>query len=207
MQNSIPAEEQRAVTLSLPAVLHERIRAYRAERHLDSDQKALRDLIERGLEAYAAEPGTVKVDLGVREDREELSLPRPAGARCGAAATTEAARPRSAARTGAAAEAARPAAPAGLVDLALRHRQEAFALSLLARRLARPPDRLGLLAGLALGGLLVGAALLHLPENALALHPLLEDAQGLVDVVVTNEHLQSRYPFESGVGPRRGRGR
>jgi hypothetical protein len=70
MQNSIPAEEQRAVTLSIPAVLHERIRAYRAERHLDSDQNALRDLIERGLEAYAAEPGTVKVDLGVREDRE-----------------------------------------------------------------------------------------------------------------------------------------
>jgi len=31
MQNSIPAEEQLAVTLSLPAVLHERIRAYRAE--------------------------------------------------------------------------------------------------------------------------------------------------------------------------------
>ena len=70
MQNSIPSEEQRAVTLSIPAVLHERIRAYRAERELDSDAQALRDLIERGLEAYAAEPGTVKVDLGVREDRE-----------------------------------------------------------------------------------------------------------------------------------------
>ena len=70
MQNSIPAEEQHAVTLTTPAVLHERIRAYRAERELDSDAQALRDLIERGLEAYAAEPGTVKVDLGVREDRE-----------------------------------------------------------------------------------------------------------------------------------------
>ncbi|MDF3062947.1 MAG: hypothetical protein K0S06_3056 [Microvirga sp.] len=70
MQNSIPAEEQHAVTLTIPAVLHERIRAYRAERELDSDAQALRDLIERGLEAYAAEPGTVKVDLGVREDRE-----------------------------------------------------------------------------------------------------------------------------------------
>src|SRR3954453_19380615 len=136
-------------------------------------------------------------------------LARPAGARSGAAAAAaaKAARPRSAARTGAAAEAARPAAPAGLVNLALRHRQEAFALGFLARRLSGPPDRLGPLAGLALGGLLVGAALLHLPEDALALHPLLEDAQGLVDVVVTNEHLQSRYPFESGVGPRRGRGR
>ena len=70
MQNSIPAEEQHAVTLTIPAVLHERIRAYRAERELNSDAQALRDLIERGLEAYAAEPGTVKVDLGVREDRE-----------------------------------------------------------------------------------------------------------------------------------------
>ncbi len=70
MQNSIPAEEQHAVTLTIPAVLHERIRAYRAERELDSDAQALRDLIERGLEAYAAEPGTVKLDLGVREDRE-----------------------------------------------------------------------------------------------------------------------------------------
>jgi hypothetical protein len=70
MQHSIPAEEQRAVTVTIPAVLHERIRAYRADRHLDSDAQALRDLIERGLEAYAAEPGTVKVDLGVREDRE-----------------------------------------------------------------------------------------------------------------------------------------
>jgi hypothetical protein len=70
MQNSIPAEEQHAVTLTIPAVLHERIRAYRAERELLSDAHALRDLIERGLEAYSAEPGTVKVDLGVREDRE-----------------------------------------------------------------------------------------------------------------------------------------
>jgi hypothetical protein len=70
MQNSIPAEEQRAVTLRIPAVLHERIRAYRAERLLDTDEEALRDLIERGLAAHAAEPGAVKVDLGVREDRE-----------------------------------------------------------------------------------------------------------------------------------------
>ena len=70
MQNSIPAEEQHAVTVTIPAVLRERIRAYRADRRLDSDERALRDLIERGLEAYAAEPGTVKVDLGVREDRE-----------------------------------------------------------------------------------------------------------------------------------------
>ena len=70
MQNSIPAEEQHAITLVIPAVLRERIRAYRADRRLDTDERALRDLIERGLEAYASEPGTLKVDLGIREDRD-----------------------------------------------------------------------------------------------------------------------------------------
>lgn len=70
MQNSIPSDEQRRVTLDLPAALFERIRAYRAERRLDTDGQALRDLIERGLEAQLTEPSTVKVDLGVREDRD-----------------------------------------------------------------------------------------------------------------------------------------
>lgn len=70
MQNSIPAEAQDTVTLTLPAALRERVRAYRAEYSLDDEEQALRDLIARGLEARMAEPGTVKVDLGVREDRE-----------------------------------------------------------------------------------------------------------------------------------------
>lgn len=70
MQDSIPAEDEQALTLTLPALLIERIRAYRAAKRLDSEAQAARDLIERGLEADLAEPGTVKVDLGVREDRE-----------------------------------------------------------------------------------------------------------------------------------------
>src|SRR6185369_10960286 len=49
--------------------------------------------------------------------------------------------------------------------------------------------RLRLLPRLALGGLLIVAAHLHLTEDSLALHLLLERAQGLIDIVVTNEHL------------------
>ena len=70
MQDTIPAEDERTLTLTLPALLIERIRAYRAARRLDSEAQAARDLIERGLEADLAEPATVKVDLVVREDRE-----------------------------------------------------------------------------------------------------------------------------------------
>ena len=70
MQDTIPAEDQKTLTVTLPALLVERIRAYRASKRLDNEAQAIRDLIERGLEADAAEPGTVKVDLGVREDRE-----------------------------------------------------------------------------------------------------------------------------------------
>src|SRR5215813_9656856 len=49
--------------------------------------------------------------------------------------------------------------------------------------------RFRLLPRLALGGLLVVAAHLHFPEDSLALHLLLERAEGLIDIVVTNEHL------------------
>jgi len=70
VQDTIPAEDHKTLTVTLPALLVERIRAYRASKRLDNEAQAIRDLIERGLEADAAEPGTVKVDLGVREDRE-----------------------------------------------------------------------------------------------------------------------------------------
>ena len=70
MQNVIAADERRTLTLSLPAVLYERVRAYGASRHFAGEEEALRDLIERALAADAADPRTVKVDLGVREDRE-----------------------------------------------------------------------------------------------------------------------------------------
>jgi hypothetical protein len=84
---------------------------------------------------------------------------------------------------------ARGARTGGLQD-ALGHGQESLALSLLAGGLAGAAHGFGLLAGLALGRLLEGLALLHLAEDALALHLLLEDAESLIDVVVTNENLQ-----------------
>jgi hypothetical protein len=40
------------------------------------------------------------------------------------------------------------------------------------------------------------AAELHLAENALALHLLLQRLEGLVDVVVTDENLHASYLFK-----------
>ncbi|GLI23953.1 hypothetical protein XFLAVUS301_36270 [Xanthobacter flavus] len=75
-----------------------------------------------------------------------------------------------------------------------------------------------MLAGLALGRLFIGPALLHLAENALALHALLENLEGLLNIVVSDENLQkisnlkvvpvprpdvwplARMPAEAGMG-------
>ena len=70
LQGKVPAEEQEVVSLTIPAVLRERIRAYRAARQIASEEQALKDLLERGLEAAANEPTALKVDIGVQEDRE-----------------------------------------------------------------------------------------------------------------------------------------
>jgi hypothetical protein len=67
-----------------------------------------------------------------------------------------------------------------------RFREKAFALSALAGQFPRPPDGLGLPTRLGFGRLLVSSACLHFPEDALALHLLLERLQRLVDVVVTD---------------------
>jgi hypothetical protein len=56
--------------------------------------------------------------------------------------------------------------------------------------LSRPPDGLGSLAVLSLGRFFVGLAPLHLTEHTLALHLLLENLEGLIDIVVANEDLQ-----------------
>src|SRR5215470_15604932 len=77
---------------------------------------------------------------------------------------------------------------------------EALALGALARQLAGPAHRLRPLASLALGGLLVGAAQLHLAEDPLPLHLLLEGAQRLIDVVVAHHDLYQGYSsFRLGV--------
>jgi hypothetical protein len=67
-----------------------------------------------------------------------------------------------------------------------------FAIETLAQDLAIPADGLGLLAGTALARLFVGAAQLHLPEDAFALQLLLEDAQRLIDIIVANENFHGR---------------
>ena len=72
-----------------------------------------------------------------------------------------------------------------------RHRDQAFALRLFPGRLARAADGFRLLAGLALGRFFIRLAALHLTKNALALHLLFEDSQGLIDIVVSNDDLQN----------------
>src|SRR5215467_634986 len=120
---------------------------------------------------------------------------RSAAAETAAAATTTAkAAPaaRKAAATAARAAASGTARSARTRDLRLAG-QQPFALGALAGELAGPADRFRLLAGLLGGGLFVVSAELHLAENALTLHLLLERLEGLVDVVVANENLHALF--------------
>src|SRR5579872_4655556 len=71
------------------------------------------------------------------------------------------------------------------------HRQQAFALHLLARELAGAADRFRAFPGLLFRRFFVMAAKLHLAEDALALHLFLERLEGLIDVVVANENLHA----------------
>src|SRR4051794_27257840 len=75
------------------------------------------------------------------------------------------------------------------------HRQQAFALQLLAGQLARAAHGFGLFTGLLLGGLFVVSAELHLAENSLALHLLLQRLEGLIDIVIADENLHAASSF------------
>src|SRR5258705_9726435 len=75
------------------------------------------------------------------------------------------------------------------------HRQQAFALQLLAGELARAAHGFRFFAGLFLGGLLIMTAELHLAENTLALHLLLQRLEGLIDIVIANENLHAASSF------------
>src|SRR5689334_1677595 len=77
------------------------------------------------------------------------------------------------------------------------HRQQTFTLQFLAGKLARAAHGLGLFAGLLLRGLFIMSAELHLAENTLALHLLLQRLEGLIDVVIANENLQAASSFQS----------
>src|SRR4051812_2427453 len=87
------------------------------------------------------------------------------------------------------------AARAGAEHRLRLHWQQAFALQLLAGQLARAAHGFGLFAGLLLGGLFVMTAELHLAENTLALHLLLQRLEGLVDVVIADENLHAASSF------------
>jgi hypothetical protein len=75
------------------------------------------------------------------------------------------------------------------------HRQQALALHFLARELAGAADSFRLLPRFLFRGFLVMAAELHLAEDALALHLLLQHLEGLVDIVVTDENLHVSFLF------------
>jgi hypothetical protein len=82
----------------------------------------------------------------------------------------------------------------------LGHGDQAFALRLFPRRLARAANRFGFLAGLALGWFFIRLAALQLTKNALALHLFLEDFESLIDIVVANEYLQNVFQSAGGAG-------
>ena len=75
--------------------------------------------------------------------------------------------------------------------LGARHGQQAFTLRELARCLLSPADPLLLLARFPLGGLLIGPPPLDLAEETFALELLLQDPEGLFNIVVANENFQS----------------
>src|SRR5712691_12833056 len=79
------------------------------------------------------------------------------------------------------------------------HRQQALALHFLARELAGAADSFRLLPRFLFRGFLVMAAELHLAEDAIALHLLLQHLEGLVDIVVTDENLHTSFLFNRAV--------
>lgn len=65
----------------------------------------------------------------------------------------------------------------------------AFPIHPLPQQLAVTANGFGLFAGLAFGRLLIGTAQLHFPENAFALHLLLQRFQRLIDVIVAYNYV------------------
>lgn len=76
-----------------------------------------------------------------------------------------------------------------LMSRAGRKRLESLAFDTLPLKLAGPTNSLRLFASTPLRRLFVGPAKLHLAEDAFALHFLLQDLEGLIDIVVTNRYL------------------
>src|SRR5579885_2626016 len=83
------------------------------------------------------------------------------------------------------------AAAAGFRHGLRLHREETLALQFLARELPGAANGFRLLARFFLGGFFVVATQLHLAEDALALHFLLQRLESLVDVIVADENLHA----------------
>jgi len=101
--------------------------------------------------------------------------------------------------------------PAVKKFLLARVGNEPLTLCLLTRELARAPDRLGLFPLFALRRFFIRAPLLHVTKYAFALHFLLQDTEGLINVVIADKNLQWTSSFlkasasaraESPSGPR-----
>src|SRR6266446_6886831 len=73
--------------------------------------------------------------------------------------------------------------------LFFRRGNQSFPHRLLASKLAEAAHRLGLFSCRLLRWLLVEAPPLHFAEHAFPLHLLLQDAKGLIDVVIADEYL------------------
>src|SRR5215470_2238861 len=86
-----------------------------------------------------------------------------------------------------------------------RSRNQALALRLFARELARATDCLVFLARGHVGWLFVEPPALHLAKDAFALHLSFQRLECLVDIVVTDEYLQEITPswFKNGRAGRR----
>src|SRR5690348_15087379 len=70
-----------------------------------------------------------------------------------------------------------------------------FALEPLAQRFALAANRFGFLACATLRRLLVSAAPFHFAQHAFALELLFQNTQRLADIVVADDHLQTRSPL------------
>ena len=71
--------------------------------------------------------------------------------------------------------------------------KKTFALCLFTGQLTSPPDRFRFFTGAFFRWLLVMLPKFHLAENAFPLHLLLQSAERLVDIVVTNHYLHVRH--------------
>ena len=67
---------------------------------------------------------------------------------------------------------------------------QSLALSQLAGRFTDAANGFTLFTGALFGGFFVGFARFHFPENAFTLQLLLQNTEGLIDVVVSNQNLQ-----------------